>query len=74
VHICGVWSKQEGRVYNVGVPEEKEDGGFPSGEEDELILLDGLAWMQVDTSLHHLKINFIRIWTYPPLFHPIAHF
>jgi hypothetical protein len=42
-HVCGVQSGQEERAQIVGVPEEKEDGGSPSGGGDELILLDGLA-------------------------------
>jgi hypothetical protein len=57
-HVCGVESGQEEKVHNVDVPEEKEDGGSLSGGGDEFILLDGIAWLQVDTSLGHLMRNF----------------
>jgi hypothetical protein len=57
-------------VQIIGAPEEKEDGGSPSGGGDKLICLDGLMWLQVDTSLGHLTRNLRRIWTHPPFVPP----
>jgi len=45
------------------VREVKEDGISPSGEGDELIILGGLVWLQLGSSLGHLIRNFRRIWS-----------
>jgi hypothetical protein len=61
-------------VKCVSALEEEEDGGFPSGGGYELEIVDGLTQIQVYNSPGHLTRSFRRIWAYPPLYHPLAHF
>jgi hypothetical protein len=54
--------------------DREEDGGSPSGGGDELVIVDGLAWLQVGNSLGPLTRNVRRRWTYPPFEPPPLHF
>jgi hypothetical protein len=63
----------EERAQIIGVPEEKKYGDSPSGGGVDLIFLDGLALLQIDSSLGHLMRNFKRIWSYPPFVPPPLH-
>jgi hypothetical protein len=56
VHICDSQSSQEEREHIFSALEEKEDGGSPSGGGYDLILLDGVLWLEIDSSLGHLTI------------------
>jgi hypothetical protein len=73
VHICGAQIGQEGRAQHVGAPEEEEDGGSPSGGGDKLTIVDGLAWLQVETLWVTSREIFRRRWTYPPFVPPPLH-
>jgi hypothetical protein len=69
VHVL-VHSQVKERAQIIGAPEEMEDEGSPSGGGDELVFLDGLAWLQIDSSLGHLTRSFRRIYPIPPLYLP----
>jgi len=45
----------------------------PSGGGDEIILLDGLGRLQVDSSLGHHTRSLRRIWSYHPFVPPPLH-
>jgi hypothetical protein len=64
---------EEDEVHSRGIGERKEDGGSPSGGGEELVIVDGLAWLQVGNSLGHLTRNFRRRWNYPPFEPPPFH-
>jgi hypothetical protein len=44
-------------------PDVKEDGDSPSGGVYELIILDGLTWLQINGSLGPLIRIFRRRWS-----------
>jgi hypothetical protein len=71
--LWSVTTSEEDEAQVEAQEKRKEDGGSPSGGGEELVIVDGLAWLQVGNSLGPLTRNVRRRWTYPPFEPPPLH-